>query len=87
MMKTMYNKRGQDASKISNKLKTNSYLNNVIECAKCCFLQDKFFETKLDSNIHLLAFNDRCFDCKNKVIRNIEPKDYISITTGYNYPI
>jgi hypothetical protein len=87
LLKEKYDKIAVEALKITQKLKTNSYLNHVIECCKCCFLQDKFFETKLDSNIHLLAFNDKCLDCKGKVIRNIEPKDYISITTGYNYPI
>jgi P4 family phage/plasmid primase-like protien len=43
-------------------------------------------EILLDSNINLLAFNDKLYDFNTLSFRNIEHTDYITKTTGYNIP-
>lgn len=60
-------------------------------CANCIeFLMNNFevkeLEKIMDENRYLFAFNDKVVDLKTMEIRNIRPTDYISITTGYDYP-
>jgi len=67
----------------------------ILESSFCSsiskYLNEKFidndFVNKLNQNSYLFAFNDKVFDMKEMKIRDIKPDDYISITTGYNYPI
>ena len=40
----------------------------------------------MDSKGYLFAFINKVLDCKTCEIRDIEPDDYIMITTNYNYP-
>jgi P4 family phage/plasmid primase-like protien len=46
---------------------------------------DPDFTKQIDSNPHLLCFNNGVFDFKNKEFRQGYPHDYISKTTGVNY--
>ncbi len=39
----------------------------------------------LDCNINLFTFDNCVFDLNQNLITAIEPTDYISITTGYDY--
>ena len=86
-MKSMYSKRVTEAFKISQKLKSTSYLKSVVTMCETYFLNNDFYEKKLDSKGYLFAFNDKCLDCRNLIIRDIQPTDYILTTTGYKYPI
>ena len=43
-------------------------------------------EEVMDGNAYLFAFSDKVVELKTGTVRNITPKDYISITTGYPYP-
>ena len=44
------------------------------------------FNNKLNKNINVLCFNNKLYDYNIKDFRNVEKKDYISITTGYDAP-
>lgn len=53
------------------------------------FLREKCkkrnLEDLLDSNHDLFAFNDCVIDMRTNVIRPIDPMDWITLTTGYDY--
>jgi P4 family phage/plasmid primase-like protien len=67
-------------------LGTSSYIKGIID-----FLGHLYIKTDLlniiDSNVNLLAFNDKVYDISLKAFRNIEPTDYITMTTKMNAPI
>ena len=84
--KNCYSSRGVEAFKIANKLKSISYIKSIFEMCKCDFLCNEFYEKKLDSKGYLFAFNDKLLDCRQLIIRDIQPTDYILTTTNYNYP-
>ena len=46
---------------------------------------DDFLESYLDSNINLLAFENQVCDLEKCIHRDIEPTDYISMSTNYHY--
>lgn len=47
---------------------------------------DQSVASVFDTNTHLFAFSDQCYDLKEKTWKPIEPTDYITITTGYTRP-
>ena len=47
---------------------------------------DDDLDKKMDENRNLLAFTDKVLDISTMETRDIEPEDYISLTTGYKYP-
>lgn len=47
---------------------------------------DRDFENKLDSNKTLLAFNNGVFDLAHCEFRPLQAKDYITLSTNFNYP-
>jgi P4 family phage/plasmid primase-like protien len=47
---------------------------------------DPQLDEKLDMNPNLFAFNDGVYDLTLRGFRPITPTDYISTTTGYDYP-
>lgn len=67
-----------------NKLKHTTFKNAVMEQCMNLFY-DPTFESKLDSNIELLGFENGVYDLENKVFRSGLPDDNISKTLGYNY--
>jgi P4 family phage/plasmid primase-like protien len=85
MRKVVYDTYCKVCLKIAQNLKTTSYVKNIRDQLPALFQVDDFLETKLDCNINLFAFNNCVFDIEQNVIRKIEPTDYISITTGYDY--
>ena len=64
---------------------SSSFKKGVID-ALCGLYNIPDIETKLNSNINLLAFDDKVYDIKKGKFRNIEPEDFISISTGYKAP-
>jgi hypothetical protein len=64
---------------------TSSFVHGTLSYLQTFYNDDNLRE-KLDNNNNLLAFNDKVFDFSIKKVRNIEMNDFISITTGYNYP-
>ena len=65
-------------------LKRNAFKNRIIaECTN--LLYDATFESKLDSNTHLLGFDNGIFDLRDMTFRDGTPDDYVSKTTGYDF--
>lgn len=84
--KELLNRKNASAMKIAFQLQNVGYIENITNMAKIDFNFSKFYETKIDSNHNLFAFNNKVFDCRTCEIRNIKPNDYIMINTGYDYP-
>lgn len=84
--KELLNKKSACALKIAFQLQNVGYIECITNMAKIDFNFSKFYETKIDSNHNLFAFNNKVFDCRTCEIRNIKPDDYIMINTGYDYP-
>jgi P4 family phage/plasmid primase-like protien len=69
---------------IVHKLKTAAFQAKVMtECAML-FNVDKFDE-KLDSNRHLIGFNNGVYDLDAMEFRDGRPEDFVSISTNINY--
>jgi P4 family phage/plasmid primase-like protien len=50
------------------------------------FYEDTELEEKMDMNRTVFAFADGVRDLEKDIFRPIRPSDYVSTTTGYNYP-
>lgn len=84
--KDIYLSKSKSALTIATKLHNASYLDAIVKIAVIDFNKSKFFETKIDNNGHLFAFNNKVLDCRTLEIRDIRPDDYILINTDYEYP-
>ena len=77
----------EDRKKVSAimlKLKTTSFKDNVMkECGEL-FYHEKF-EEKLDSNCHLIGFENGVYDLDAHEFREGRPDDFVSYSTGINY--
>lgn len=69
---------------ITNKLKTTSFIDNVMKECRGLFYDKKFIE-KLDENHYLFSFKNGVLDLKTGVFRDGYPTDYISLKCGVNY--
>lgn len=98
LMSAYYNKGGIDGGanresvfkqadkvrKIVNDLKNSSFKNRVLEECACLFYKDNF-EELLDSNRHLIGFDNGIFDLEQGIFRDGLPEDYVTLTCGYNF--
>lgn len=71
-------------SEIAMKLRNSSFKENIMKECSELFYQESF-EEKLDSNIHLIGFENGVYDTENHEFRDGRAEDYISFTTGNNY--
>lgn len=69
---------------IKIKLKKTNDKNNIMREAAELFYDGEFFRN-MDTNKHLLCFNNGVIDFRNKTFRNGYPEDYITKTTKINY--
>ena len=76
--------KSKNISQILLKLKRTSDKNNIMREAMELFFDSDFIKC-MDTNKHLLCFNNGVVDFKNKVFRDGYPQDYITKTTGINY--
>lgn len=83
--KTINEEKSKKCLKIATQLKNASFQDSIKKMLKSVCLRDDFFEIYLNKNIHLFAFNNCAYDINTKEFRDIEPTDYISITTGYDF--
>jgi P4 family phage/plasmid primase-like protien len=87
--KTAIKKREIEFLTFSNKLYkimgSSEFINGVIAFLPS-FYNDDQLATKIDNNRYLFAFNDCIINLETMEKRNIAPSDYITVTTGYNYP-
>ena len=72
------------SSDIMQKLKRTNDKNNIMREAAEIFYDGEFIKS-MDTNKHLLCFNNGVIDFKSKVFREGYPEDYITITTRINY--
>jgi P4 family phage/plasmid primase-like protien len=79
--KEEYKKKGKKVMEIIKNLKTTSFKENLIKECKELFNDSKFLE-KLDSNVHLIGFNNGIYDLEKMELRDGRPDDYVSFCTG-----
>lgn len=72
------------AQKISTKLRTVKFKNDVITECKFLFYDPKFLD-KIDENRHLLCFNNGVYDLDKGEFREGRPEDYITLCTNIDY--
>lgn len=64
---------------------SSDFCNGVISFLPS-FYENSDLEETMDMNRNVFAFNDGVFDLKTNLFRPISPADFVSTTTGYNYP-
>jgi P4 family phage/plasmid primase-like protien len=77
-------KRSHKLAEICIMLKTTAKKDNIMKEAAHLFYDRQFFKS-LDSNTHLLCFNNGVYDFNENCFRKGLPEDYVSKTTGINY--
>ena len=77
-------KRAKVTTEIKLKLKKTNDKNNIMREAMELFYDGEFVRS-MDTNKHLLCFNNGVVDFKSKVFRDGYPEDYITKTTRINY--
>ena len=70
--------------KIVEKLMNNTFKNTLMDECKSLFY-DASFEQKLDSNIHLVGFENGVYDLEQGIFREGRPDDYITLNTKNDY--
>ncbi len=82
--KSMWDTRCKIVKKLIANLGSSPYKNNVMrECMEVFYVED--FETKLNTNPYLIAFNNGVYDLKNNQFRSGRPEDYMSIKMTIDY--
>jgi putative DNA primase/helicase len=64
---------------------SNDFCNSVIAMLPSLY-ENEQLEEIMDMNRDVLAFTDGLYDLKTSCFRCIMPQDYVSTTTGYEYP-
>ena len=74
-------------NKLTHELKTVGFKSSLIkECTYMFNSSDPDFSKKLDENASLMCFKNGVLDLSNGVsFRNGKPRDYITLSTGYDY--
>ena len=84
MQQNMLTERVKRINAVAKSLKSVGKKKTILtECADIMYKEK--FEEKLDSNTHLLCFNNGVYDLEMQEFREGRPEDYISFTTGVNY--
>lgn len=74
----------QDLQKVMNSLKKANFQSSVMTEAAMLFNVEKIDE-KMDSNCHLVGFENGVYDLNALEFRDGRPEDYVSLSTGINY--
>lgn len=80
--------RHQDFAKklleVAQRLKNSTFKDHVMkECAELFYVER--FEEQLDSNLHLVGFENGVYDLDAREFRDGRPEDYLSFSTKINY--
>lgn len=78
------NTKSKIINKIRDNLKDHNFKKHVIQECVEFFYEEKIME-KLDSNLNLLGFNNGVYHIKEKKFVQCNPKDYVSLSCGYDY--
>jgi len=82
--KALYKDKAKNAQAIAKMLRNRTFKLNVLgECED--LFRDRKFESKLDSNPYLIAFNNGVYDLKTETFRPGVPEDYITLNTKIDY--
>ena len=73
-----------DIINLTNKFEEDNFIHSVVMECKPLFY-DKNFTFFLDQNRHLIGFENGIYDLRTNQLRDGQPNDYISFTTGNNY--
>lgn len=74
----------EKARKLSNNVKDTSFKTKIMsECVEL-FYDPKFYQ-KLDSQTHLIGFENGVYDLENSEFRDGRPEDYVSFSTFCDY--
>ena len=79
-------KRIKVIGEVKLKLKRTNDKNNIMREASELYYDGEFVRS-MDTNKHLLCFNNGVVDFKNKIFREGYPEDYITKTTKINYVV
>lgn len=79
------NKEISEIKSLSHTIGTSSFIKGVVDFLQNYYYIDKLQE-KINSNINLLAFEDKVFDYTIKDFRPIKKSDFITFTTRYKAP-
>jgi P4 family phage/plasmid primase-like protien len=82
--KKMKNEKVDRINKTIANLKSTPFKKNIMTEAKDLFYDEKF-DTNLNTDPWLIAFNNGVYDLKNNVFRDGIPSDYISLKMKINY--
>lgn len=75
---------GKKFNDLALQLKKTAFKENVMkECVELFYVEK--FEEKLDSNTHLLCFENGVYDLKEREFREGRPDDNVSFSTGCDY--
>lgn len=66
------------------KLKTTTFIDNVMKECLGMFFQDGF-QNQLDANPYLLGFENGVYELQSGIFREGRPEDFISLSTGIYY--
>jgi len=80
----VFEDRFQKLSNVARKLKDSGFKESIMKECKCLFTDEKF-EELLDSNPHLIGFENGVYDLRLHEFRDGLPDDYISFGTGLHY--
>jgi P4 family phage/plasmid primase-like protien len=73
--------------KLIKKLKGKlNFINSIVDWIALLTFNIKFFEI-IDENPDLLAFSNGVYEITNKIFREGKREDYITKTTGYDFPV
>ena len=64
---------------------TSGFVDGVIQFLPSCYFDDDLPKL-IDEQLNLFAFSDKVLDLNDFSVRDIDPKDYICINTGYPMP-
>lgn len=80
------NMRNSLVDSIITKLENVSFKKNILSEMHSLFKEyDRDFVTRLDANPYLLGFKNGIYDFETCNFRNGDKKDYITLSTGYDY--
>ena len=68
-----------------NSIGSTSFIDGVIKFLQDCYNDDEL-DQKLNNKLELFGFRNKVYDLDKHELRDYRPDDYVSITTGYNYP-
>jgi len=78
-----YKERNEAINKVYANLGKSSFCKGIIDFLKHYYTFNEF-ETLVDANTNILAWNNMLYDIDTNTFRSIQPSDYISRTCGYN---